>query len=356
MEGRKEIDVAAPVEEVFRFWIDYKNFPRVIERGGLSMITVAGIFDSRADAEGALERLRTAGIADEHLTLLTPGAPDAEVEAQVLNVETAEPHGGEKVGGALGRGLGIAGGIMIGGVVGSYLVPGGGAVLAAGALAAALLGVSGRAAGRAAGHVLDEAVIKARLHDELHIFEEALRSGRTVVVALAEAGGQAEAAGAELARVGALSLERAREVWWEGLRTAEAEEYARRGQDFAADESIFRRGFEAALHPRSRGRGFDEAEDFLRERYGDDLRSEAFRRGYERGQAHHQRLAGESRREELQGGRSETPAAGRRDSAEPDPAERESEPVPPDDDEQPNASTEGLSPQADPGNWVEHED
>ena len=133
------------------------------------MITVAGMFNSRADAGGVVERLRAAGIAEEHFALLGPGAADSEVEEQVLTVETAEPHAGEKVGRALGRGLGIAGGIMIGGVVGSYLVPGGGAVLAAGALAATLLGVSGRAAGRAAGHVLDEAVIKAPGPDRSHV-------------------------------------------------------------------------------------------------------------------------------------------------------------------------------------------
>lgn len=258
------------------------------------MITVAGIFDSRADAERATGQLRSSGIADEHLALLSPGASDEEVEEQVLTVETREPHAGEKVGGAVGRGLGLAGGIMIGGAVGSFFVPGAGAVLAAGALGAALLGVGGKAVGRAAGHKLDEAVLKARLHDELHIFEEALRSGRTVVVALAETDEQAEAARAELERAGALSLEEARKIWWEGLRSAEAEEYARLGRDFAADEPLFRRGFEAALHPQSRGRGFGEASDFLRERYGEDPRSEAFRRGYERGGAHHRGLTSKS--------------------------------------------------------------
>jgi hypothetical protein len=320
------------------------------------MITVAGIFDSRADAEGALERLRAAGVADEHLALLTPGALDSDVEAQVLNVETAEPHAGEKVGGALGRGLGIAGGIMIGGVVGSFLVPGGGAVLAAGALGAALLGVGGRAAGRAAGHSLDEAVVKARLHDELHVFEEALRSGRTVVVALADTDERTEAARAALARAGALSLERAREIWWEGLRSAEAEEYARLERDFAADEPLFRRGFEAALHPRSRGRAFDEASDFLRERYGEDLQSEAFGRGYERGQAHHQSLAGGSRSGGQPGGLPETRPSRRHDQTYPGPAEPKPDPAPTDAEAEPNASTQGLPAPADPANWLDHED
>lgn len=31
VEIQKEIDVAAPVEKVFEFWTDYKNFPRVMK-------------------------------------------------------------------------------------------------------------------------------------------------------------------------------------------------------------------------------------------------------------------------------------------------------------------------------------
>jgi hypothetical protein len=254
------------------------------------MITVAGIFDSQSDAERAAGRLRATGITDEHLALLIPGASEQEVEEKVLTIETEEPHAGEKVGGAVGRGLGLAGGIMIGGAVGSFFVPGAGAVLAAGALGAALLGVGGKAAGRAAGHALDEAVVKARLHEELHVFEEALRSGRAVVVALAKDDEQAGAARAELARAGALGLDEARKIWWEGLRAAEAEEYARQGHDFAADEPLFRRGFEAALHPLSRGKTFEEAAEPLRERVGETHREEAFRRGYERGRAYQQGL------------------------------------------------------------------
>ena len=256
------------------------------------MITVAGIFDSRAGAEHAAARLRSVGIAEEHLALLTPGTPDREVEERVLAVETGEPHAGEKVGGAVGRGLGIAGGIMIGGVVGSFIVPGAGAILAAGALGAALLGTGGAAVGRATGHALDEAVVRARLHDELHIFEEALRASRTVVVALAGDEEEAAAARAELSGAGALSLDAAREIWWGGLRAAEGEEYAKQGRDFTADEVLFRRGFEAALHPHRRGKTFAEAAEPLRERYGADYRKEAFRRGYERGQARHQVLTG----------------------------------------------------------------
>ena len=230
------------------------------------------------------------GVAEERLALLFPGTPDREVEEKVLTVEVEEPHAGEKAGGAVGRGLGIAGGIMIGGAVGSFVVPGAGAVVAAGVLGAALLGTGGAAVGKAAGHALDEAVVRARLHDELHIFEEALRTGRTVVVALAKDEEEAGAARAELSGAGAVSLDEAREIWWGGLRASEEEEYAKQDRDFTTDEVLFRRGFEAALHPHRRGKTFAEVADHLRERYGEDHQGEAFRRGYERGQAYQRGL------------------------------------------------------------------
>ena len=252
------------------------------------MIDVAGIFDSRADAERATERLRSIGIADEHLALLTPGTSEEEVEEAVKAAETN--HKGEKIGGAVGRGLGIAGGIMIGGAVGSFFVPGVGTILAAGVLSAALLGTGGASLGAAAGGALDEAIASDISHDDLHIYEEALRQGRTVVVAVAKDGEQAEAAREQLAQEGAEIVDAARESWWGGLRGAEGEAYTKQGRDFAVDEALYRRGFEAALHPTLRGKAFADVVDHLRERYGDDYQKEAFRLGYERGQAYHEGL------------------------------------------------------------------
>ena len=254
------------------------------------MITVTGIFVRRADAERAAELLRSSGINDEHLALLAPGTPNEAVEETVTHTETEEQGAGGKVGGAVGRGLGIAGGIMVGGAVGSALVPGVGAVLGAGILAAAILGVLGRAAGRAAGGEIDEAAVSYLRQDEIHIYEEALRCGRTVLIAMTDDEGQAEAARKALLDAGTISLDEAHGSWWSGLRGAEGEEYARRGHDFATDEALYRRGFEAAQHPSWRGQPFAEVAGELRERYGDDYLQDAFRRGYERGLSHRRRV------------------------------------------------------------------
>src|SRR5687767_11015060 len=184
------------------------------------MISVAGIFPRSTVAEGSIAKLRSIGIPDERLVLLSPGAADEEVEEVIPKVETDDRGTGEKIGSAAGRGIGIAGGIMLGGAIGSVFVPGVGAVLAAGVLAAALLGTGGAAIGAAAGSSLDETAGKNLRQDELHLYEAALRQGRTVLIALANDERQAQAAREAMARGGAESLDQARENWWHELRAA----------------------------------------------------------------------------------------------------------------------------------------
>jgi hypothetical protein len=254
------------------------------------MISIAGIFPRRAGAQGSIDKLRSIGIPDERLVLLYPGAADEEVEDVVPKVETDDRGTGEKIGSAAGRGIGIAGGIMLGGAVGSVFVPGVGAVLVAGVLAAALLGTGGAAIGAAAGSSLDETVAQNLRQDELHIYEASLRQGRTVLIALANDERQAQAAREAMARGGAESLDQARENWWHELRAAEEESYKREGHDFVLDETHYRRGFEAALHPRARGKTLVESVVLFDQYLGDDQQREAFKRGYERGQAYHKDL------------------------------------------------------------------
>src|SRR5688572_347525 len=137
------------------------------------MDTVSGIFNSRAEAERAIELL---GHMDgtERLVLLSPGTEDEDVEEVVPESESGTPGRREKMGTAMGRGIGIAGGIMLGGAVGSVFVPGVGAVIAAGVLSAALLGTGGAALGAAAGSALDEKAAQNLRHDQVHLYEAAL--------------------------------------------------------------------------------------------------------------------------------------------------------------------------------------
>jgi hypothetical protein len=168
-------------------------------------------------------------------------------------------------------------------------------VFALGLLGAALLGLGGAAAGAAAGNAVEGGITNGLPRDELYLYEDALRRGRSVVIAAADSDEVANRARAELARAGAESIDAAREQWWIGLRGAEEEHYASQGGNFNIDEAAYRLGFEAALHPDRRGKTYETTIDSLRTRYADDSGIEAFRRGYERGQAY-QRTVEENHR------------------------------------------------------------
>ncbi|MGB8509234.1 MAG: hypothetical protein WCD76_12675, partial [Pyrinomonadaceae bacterium] len=155
----------------------------------------------------------------------------------------------------------------------------------------ALLGVGGAAAGIAAGGSLEEKIAGGLPHDELFVYEEALRRGRSVLIVVAESEEQAERARGLLSESNAESLDAAREDWWVGLRDGEESEYASQKGDFKKDEPVYRRGFEAALHPRARGRSFDEDAERLSERFGGEYAEESFRRGYLRGRQYEQSLS-----------------------------------------------------------------
>lgn len=254
------------------------------------MRTVAGIFKSREAATRAAEHLRSTGISDERISLLAPGTTAEELDAAVPTTETEQPGMGKAIGGTVGGALGVAGGMHIGAAAASLFVPGVGPVIAAGLVGAALLGIGGAATGVAAGGAMEDAVAEGLPQDELYVYEDALRQGRTVLIVVAETDEQGEAAQNILAQSGAESIDAARDNWWVGLRDAEEEHYAGQGGDFKTHETHYRKGFEAALHPQSRGKSYEEASEQLRARYSDLYGQEVFRRGYERGQAYHQGL------------------------------------------------------------------
>lgn len=254
------------------------------------MSTVAGIFNSRSDAEQAVTNLRSAGFAPDNITLLTPGMTDAQVDASVPTTETEQPGMGKAVGGTVGGAMGAAGGATIGAAAASLLVPGVGPVIAAGILGAALLGAGGATLGAATGGAMEDEIAPELPHDELFVYEDALRQGKSVVIGVTDDETQIEGGRTVLAQAGAESLDAARESWWVGLRSAEEEEYTGQGKDFKSDEAFYRRGFEASLHPGLRGKSFAEAEESLRDGFSEDYSHDAFRRGYERGQAYQKGL------------------------------------------------------------------
>jgi hypothetical protein len=274
------------------------------------MESIVGIFNSFADAKRASAMLRSLGIPDNRIALLSPQTRESEVEAGVPTTDAEQPGVGAALGGTVGAALGVAGGLEAGAAVASLLVPGVGPVLALGILGAAVLGVGGAAAGAFAGQALEEGLARGIPRDELYVYEDALRRGRSVVIAFVDDAEAADKARTELARAGAESIDAARDEWWVGLRDAEREHYTNQGGNFDKDEAKYRLGFEAAMRPDCRGRSCSDMQTKLHERYGQEAGAQSFRDGYDRGQ-HYLINVGERHR-----GRPEDKAADAPDQAQ----------------------------------------
>jgi hypothetical protein len=250
------------------------------------MNTVVGIFNSFADAKRAAAMLRSLGIDDKRVSVLSPRTPETEVEANIPTSETEQPGMGSALGGTVGGALGVAGGLHAGMVAATALVPGVGPVLALGLIGAALFGAGGALAGALAGDSIEDSLVAGVPRDEVYLYEDALRRGRSVVIAVTDEEELATRAHEELKRAGAESVDAAREHWWIGLRDAEQEHYEAGGGNFNVDEAAYRLGFEAALHPDRRGKTYEATAESLRTKYADSSALESFRKGYERGQAY----------------------------------------------------------------------
>lgn len=231
------------------------------------METVSGIFKSRADAEKAVQQLHSQGIKNDRIAMLTPGADSAQAEDAVPTSDSEQPGMGKAMGGTVGGAMGAAGGATLGAAAASLLVPGVGPIIAGTIIGAALLGAGGAVGGMAAGEALEEGLVSGLPHDELYVYEDAVRQGRSVVIAFVETDETEEAARKTFSSSGAESIDDARETWWVGLRDAEEADYQRNGGNFQTDEANYRRGFETALSGESEPDGTEEA----------------FRRGYQRG-------------------------------------------------------------------------
>jgi hypothetical protein len=251
------------------------------------MKSTVGLFATRATAERAVAQLRAAGIAPDRIVMLTPGVPGAALAA-VPTTETEPPGLGAAVGGVVGGAVGASTAAAA-----SAFVPGVGPVITLGVLAAAFLGAG---AGAAVGDAVESALDHGVPRDELFWYEEALRRGKSVAVVLTDTDEELDRVRSILREAGAESLDAAREQWWLGVRTDEAAAYTGAGFDWAREEVAYRRGFEAALHPETRGRRFEDVVEYLRARDPEVCATDAFRRGFDRGQAYMDRLREGSQR------------------------------------------------------------
>jgi len=264
------------------------------------MEAISGVFKTRTRADNAVKEALKAGIPSARVTLLTPGSADQiSEEMQAVPVDATEQPGmGEAMGALAGGGVGLTGGALL-----MALVPGVGPITAIGMLGAAILGAAGATIGATVGNKMETSSTEGLPEDEIFVYEDALRQGRSVVLVLAEDKQQASLLRELLKMQGAESIDAAREQWWIGLRSAEESHYTKPGRNFAEDEEYFRRGFEAALHSRTRCMEFDQVsaamdaalEDLERQHPGADV-EEPFTRGYQRGREYYQRLCDRTRK------------------------------------------------------------
>jgi hypothetical protein len=264
-------------------------------RKGQPMEAVSGVFSSRSDAERAMAEMRSIGLPADQITLLTPG--QAETELQSVPADAAEQPGvGKAIGAVIGASAGLSGGALV-----MAAIPGVGLITAIGLLGSAVLGAAGASIGAAAGGKLEDSMTEGLPEDELFVYEDALRKGRSVVIALADES-KAPLLRELLKAEGAEAVDAARDQWWIGLRDAEHEHYSTLGRNFTEDEKFYRLGFESALHARTRCKEYDqvmgemnaEIEDLERQHPGVDI-AEPFTRGYERGRDYYQQLCSESK-------------------------------------------------------------
>lgn len=248
------------------------------------MKCVVGVFESFTAARNAAELLARSGVAPRHIRLLAPGSSE-EAWNRIPVTETEQSGMGNAVGGMVGGAIGVAAGAPLGAALASLLVPGIGPVMAITIAGAAILGAGGVAVGAAAGNSVESHLFTGVPEDEVFVYEDALRRGRTVLIAFGEDDEQEHVARRLMRDGGAESLDAARESWWLGVRSAEKEHYEAQGKNFQRDERAYRHGFEAALRPAMRGRPYEDALESLR-RYYPDAAESCFRRGYDRGQAH----------------------------------------------------------------------
>jgi len=259
------------------------------------MQAVTGIFVSQIKAEQAVRKLQASGLRADRVTLLSPGEKGLKNLESVPMDSTEQPGMGKAIGAVVGGAAGLTGGL-------AAVIPGVGPVAAIGLLGAAILSAAGASLGALAGGSIENFMTEGLPEDEIFVYEDALRKGRSVVIALADDAAPARPVRELLKSEGAEAIDAARKEWWIGLRSAEQEHYLKSGRSFYDDENFYRMGFEAALHARTRCQEFDQVsaemasdvEELERQHPGAEV-ADPFTRGYRRGREYYQRLCKEEK-------------------------------------------------------------
>jgi hypothetical protein len=181
------------------------------------MQSVAGIFRDRASAERAAHALRAQEVADDRVSILTPDMSAAEASASVSTTEGEQPGIGPTIGAVVGTAAGATSGMQVALAAAVTVLPLVGPVIITGMLAGAVVGA---AAGAGIGKALESHLADGLPKDEWLVYEEALRRGRSVVIAIVESEDRARICRDILTRNGAETVDAARASWRIGLTDA----------------------------------------------------------------------------------------------------------------------------------------
>ncbi len=175
--------------------------------------TLTAMFDSYDKAAEAVRRLEAAGIPHADVSIVSN---DTSHQKYYDNTDDATGSGtGTGTGASLGTLLGGGAGLLAG--LGMLAIPGLGPVVAAGWLAATLVGAGvGAAAGGVVGALTDAGVS----HEHAHVYAEGIRRGGTLVTARVDQSLAAQA-GEILDRDGTIDMDERESTWrsegWEGV-------------------------------------------------------------------------------------------------------------------------------------------
>ena len=145
------------------------------------MHTIVGIFRTRAAADQALSGLLKNGVPQQSIIFLTGDQPHPEIAS--VPTTDAEPDGmGKTLGSYVGGIVGAGAGLYLGSALASLVLPGVGSILAVGIGAAAALGLGGAAAGGTVGNATEHAMDEGAPKDDVVVYRELLKQGRSLVI------------------------------------------------------------------------------------------------------------------------------------------------------------------------------
>jgi hypothetical protein len=143
--------------------------------------TISRLYDSYADAQGAVARLEAAGVPHSDISIVANNSEgwfggNGKVDRD--RDGTDDRAEGAGTGAGIGAGIGGAAGLLAG--LGLLAIPGLGPVVAAGWLAAT---AAGAAAGAATGGIVGALTQAGVSEDDAHTYAEGIRRGGTLVTA-----------------------------------------------------------------------------------------------------------------------------------------------------------------------------